>query len=187
MYQGVVSGPQPRVYQDGVAVPVARPAARVYQEGTGAAGEGRARQTACPPELPGPAGHAPPARALRRTQEGMSASPTARSLARLRAEGYCAQAVERFCVFSRRRVDLFGVIDLVAVRAGEPVLGVQATTGSNAAARITKALAVPQLRAWLAAGAAFEVWAWSKRGPGGGRKTWQLTRRPLTLADLPAG
>ena len=51
----------------------------------------------------------------------------------------------------------------VAIRAGEPVLAVQATTGPNGAARLAKAKAEPRLAIWVAAGQRFEVW----RGPSG--------------------
>ena len=59
------------------------------------------------------------------------------------------------------------------------ILGVQATTTSNAAARQTKALAEPRLVTWLRAGAQFEVWGWAKRGPAGKRKLRTLSRRRI--------
>jgi len=109
--------------------------------------------------------------------------PTARTLARLRLYGYEADVVERWLPAGRVRRDLFGVIDIVgAGPAG--LVGVQCTTASNMAARVSKALAEPRLRAWLLAGARFEVWGWSLRGQRGERKTWQVTVRPVTLADL---
>jgi hypothetical protein len=114
-------------------------------------------------------------------------SPTSRTLQLLKAEGFLAEVVERRlprCFITR---DLFGCIDVLAVRAGEPPLGVQATSGSNAAARLAKALAVPELRAWLAAGCRFEVWSWRKAGPAGKRKTWQVRRRAVGLGELAPG
>jgi hypothetical protein len=112
-------------------------------------------------------------------------SPTARTLALLRAEGFTAQAVERYCHHSRRRVDLFGIIDVVAVHGDRRgVLGVQTTSASTAAARLTKAKSEPALRAWWTAGNGFEVWSWGRRGPKGKRKVWACRRRPLTLEDL---
>jgi hypothetical protein len=109
------------------------------------------------------------------------ATPTSRTLALLRREGWSCQVVERWCAYSRRRIDLFGIIDVVGVKPGEPVLGIQCTSGSNAAARRTKALATPGLRDWLASGhCTFEVWSWSKRG---GR--WCCRRQALALTDLP--
>ena len=67
----------------------------------------------------------------------MASSPTARSLKVMRDRGYRAEVVERFNRFAKIRQDLFGVIDIVCVGNGETV-GVQATSGSNVASRITK-------------------------------------------------
>ena len=75
-------------------------------------------------------------------------SPTQRSLAHLRALGYRVAIVERWNPFARIKQDLFGVLDLLAVKDGE-ILGVQTTSGSNVAARIAKLAeseAVPDLR-----------------------------------------
>ena len=110
-------------------------------------------------------------------------SPTQRTLAYLRKDGWTCQVVERFCHFSQRRIDLFGVIDLVAVRPGE-TLGVQATSGANAAARVTKAKACDGLRAWLEAGNAFQVIGWRVLKRGEKRPTWRPQIVPVTLEDL---
>jgi hypothetical protein len=88
--------------------------------------------------------------------------------------------------FAKVRVDLFGIGDILAVRAGEPPLLVQATSGTNHSARVTKALAQPALPVWLLTGALFQVWSWAKRGPRGKAKVWQCRRQPLTMLDLDA-
>lgn len=90
-------------------------------------------------------------------------SPTQRTLQLLRREGYLAAVAEKWNPHSRTRSDLFGFADVLAVRAGAPVLAVQATSASNHSARVRKAQALPQLRTWLSAGCAFEVWSWAKR------------------------
>jgi hypothetical protein len=111
-------------------------------------------------------------------------TPTQRTLALLRAEGYTAEVVEKRlprCFITR---DLFGCIDVLAVRPGSPPLGVQCTTRTNQAARLTKAVALPELRTWLASGTVFEVWGWAKVGARGKAKRWQVNRRPVPLADL---
>ena len=64
-------------------------------------------------------------------------SPTSRSLQHLRSEGYLAAVVEKWNPYARIRQDLFGILDLVAVKDRE-TLGVQTTSGSNVAARIKK-------------------------------------------------
>lgn len=115
----------------------------------------------------------------------MSTSPVERSLQLLRHEGYIAEVVERRlprCFITR---DFLGCIDIIGCKSGSPILGIQATTGANAAARRTKALALPGLRVWLEAGGAFAVWAWSLRGARGQREVWTCRRQALTLADLP--
>jgi hypothetical protein len=58
-------------------------------------------------------------------------SPTARSLAHLKALGYQAKVVEKWNPFAKIRQDLFGA-DILALKPGEPVLVVQATTDSAA-------------------------------------------------------
>lgn len=112
-------------------------------------------------------------------------TPSARTLKQLRSEGYSANVVERRVPYSHTTIDLFGFIDIVAVREGAPILGVQVTSTSNTSARFKKAVAIPELRLWLSAGGAFEVHGWAKRGKAGKRKLWTLSRRVVTLEDLP--
>ncbi len=112
------------------------------------------------------------------------ATPTKRSLDRLKQLGFEAGVVERFNSVTKRRHDLLGVIDIVAVREGIGVLGVQATSGDNHASRRTKALAEPRLRTWLASGGRFEIFSWSKKGKAGKRKLWELRREEIFLHDL---
>lgn len=110
-------------------------------------------------------------------------SPTQRTLKLLREDNWLAQVVERWNPFAHVRQDLFGVIDVVAVRPGE-ILGVQCCAASSAAARLAKAVAEPKLRAWLEAGGSFVVHSWGKRGGRGERKLWTCSVRPVTLGDL---
>lgn len=64
-------------------------------------------------------------------------SPTSRSLAELRKRGYLAAVVEKFNIFAKIRQDLFGFIDILAIRRGE-IVGVQATSSSNVSSRVKK-------------------------------------------------
>ena len=105
-------------------------------------------------------------------------SPTSRSLQRLRKLGYQAQVVEKWNPFARIRQDLFGG-DVLALKAGEPVLVVQATTQSNHAARRAKLDAEGFTALWNGAGARLEIWSWEKQGSRGQRKTWTLRRETL--------
>ncbi len=66
--------------------------------------------------------------------------------------------------FSRRRIDLFGVIDIVAVsevHGHSRIVGIQCTSGTGSS-RMKKAESEPRLLDWLKAGGIFEVWGWRK-------------------------
>ena len=67
----------------------------------------------------------------------MAISPTQLSLKKLREEGYTVAVVEHWNAFARIRQDLFGFIDLLALK-GKEVLAVQTTTATNMNARIKK-------------------------------------------------
>lgn len=92
-------------------------------------------------------------------------SPTSRTLEEMRRRGYpLVQVVERWNAFARRRVDLFGIIDVVAV--GPDIVGVQTTSASNISARLTKIAdshALPVLRK---AGFRLLVHGWRKNAKG---------------------
>jgi hypothetical protein len=110
----------------------------------------------------------------------MPASPSARSLKWLRDHGYVAQRVERWCPYSHRRIDLYGVIDIVGGSASQNgVLGVQSTSGSHVSDRLAKAAESDELKVWLAAGNGFVVHGWAKQGPAGKRKLWTLREAKL--------
>jgi hypothetical protein len=110
-------------------------------------------------------------------------SPTQRALAECRKRGWTAQVVERWVPQARRRVDLFGCIDVVAI-TDEGILGIQVTSGSNHAARRTKALELDSIREWMRH-AAFAVWSYSRRvayrqnGSKAKRKAWVLREEVL--------
>lgn len=117
-------------------------------------------------------------------------SPTSRTLQELKQLGFTAGVVEQTVrgkgiVFKR---DYLNCIDIIAVREGIGILGIQATSnnGGNHAARKAKALATPALRNWLESGGRFEIWSWAKQGARGERKTWQKRREEIRLDDLPA-
>lgn len=66
-----------------------------------------------------------------------STSPTQRTLKFMRKNGYLSEVVERRLPRVFITKDLFGFIDVLAVK-GEDIVGVQTTSGANVAARITK-------------------------------------------------
>lgn len=100
-------------------------------------------------------------------------TPTARTLAECKKRGWIAQVVEQTIPHTFIKRDLFGVIDIIAITPGG-ILGIQATSGTNHAARIAKAEQEPRLAAWLSCGALFEVWSWSKRAKKVNGRQWQL-------------
>lgn len=106
-------------------------------------------------------------------------SPTQRTLQALRKLGFVAAVVERWNPHARVRQDLFGCIDIVAIRDGIGILGIQACAGASHAARRDKAAAEPKLRTWLECGGRFEIWSWAKQGARGKRKTWTLRREEI--------
>ena len=115
----------------------------------------------------------------------MATSPTSRSLQVLREEGWLAEKVEHYHHYERKTFDLFGIADIAAARADVPgLLLIQCTSQSNKSSRWQKLISAPASRILLSAGNRIEVWTWGKRGKKGQRKTWQLQRKPVTLADL---
>jgi hypothetical protein len=134
-----------------------------------------------------------------------STSPTARTLAECRKRGWPAGVVEKFVRFPPpgHHVDLFGVLDLVAIvtshlegtrwvdgkqvaipPVGVGTLGIQACAGGDHGRRRAKIVAEPRARQWVEAGNRLELWSWAKQGAKGKRKKWLL--RVEAYADMVA-
>ena len=93
-------------------------------------------------------------------------SPTQRTLKHLRDNGCeLVQVVERWNPFARVRQDLFGIIDIVAIRDGQTI-GVQATSLSNVNARIQKIAESDAAAALRKAGWTLLVHGWGKQSNG---------------------
>lgn len=88
-------------------------------------------------------------------------TPTSRSLAALRERGYLAQVVERWNPAVHIRNDLFGFIDILAIKDGE-TLAVQTTSASNISSRIRKIAESEHVAAVREAGWRIEVHGWKK-------------------------
>lgn len=86
-------------------------------------------------------------------------SPSALSIDRLTAAGYLVGRVEQTIPHTRITRDLFGFVDLLAIREDE-VLAVQVTSASNVAARVAKITGHENLRAVREAGIRIEVHGW---------------------------
>jgi hypothetical protein len=119
----------------------------------------------------------------------MKQSPTQRSLELLRAAGYRARVVEQNVRIPSKdgqpakmfKRDLWG-LDIIAVKAGHPTLGVQTTTAANMGARKIKMAGIEELRILLGPGPAWKVLihGWRKGGPRGARKVWICNVEEMT-------
>lgn len=108
---------------------------------------------------------------------------TSFALKELKKRGWNAQVVERWIPAVKRKVDLFGVIDIVAIKPGHAIIGIQ-VTGSTASSghvqnRRAKILAEPRAKDWVHAGGQLELWGYQKIN---GR--WRLTIE--TYAEMEA-
>lgn len=92
-------------------------------------------------------------------------SPTARSLAELRKRGYVAEVVEKWIAPVKRRKDLFGFIDIIALKDAE-VLGVQATSDGHVSDRAKKIAESEHVDAVRRAGIRIVVHGWRKNAAG---------------------
>ncbi len=113
----------------------------------------------------------------------MSTSPTSRSLQECKKRGWTAQVVERYNQYSRRKVDLFGVIDIVVITP-DGILGIQATSGDHHAERLAKISVESRASLWVGSGARLAVWSWSKTGARGKRKLWTLREQLVRHSDF---
>lgn len=103
-------------------------------------------------------------------------TPTARSLAWLRERGYLAEVVEHRIPHTNITKDLWGFIDILAIKPGEAPLGVQVTSGSNVAARITKIAEHPNTPTVREAGIRIHVHGWRNSK----RTGWTLREEDLS-------
>lgn len=104
----------------------------------------------------------------------MSTSPTQRSLKKLRDDGYTAAVVEHWNPFAKVRQDLFGIIDIVAIKENN-TLGVQTTTYSNISARINKILLSKIYPTLKKAGWKILCHGWKKNKSG----RWEVVEREV--------
>jgi len=88
-------------------------------------------------------------------------SPTQRTLKLLREEGYLAEVVERWIPGANIRKDLFGWVDILAIKGAE-TLAVQCTSYSGVSERLKKIRDSDTLDAVRAAGWSIQVHGWRK-------------------------
>ena len=105
---------------------------------------------------------------------------TQRSLANLRDRGYRPWVVEQWNPYAHVKKDLYGFLDIVALHKEKSgLLGIQTTTASNLAARITKAEGLEAFRWWIAAGNSVEFHGWHKVNG-----KWVATIREFAFLEL---
>lgn len=114
----------------------------------------------------------------------MKTSPTQRTLAALRKDGYACAITERWNPHARIRQDLYGFIDILAIKPEYGILGVQACAGASHATRRAKILAEPRAKLWLETGGRIAVCSWSKKGARGKRKLWEPRVEHVHLSDF---
>lgn len=119
----------------------------------------------------------------------MPSIPLQRSKGWLEKRGFHVWITEYFNQWAHIRVDLFNLIDFVAIRHdSKGVWGINSCDDDSGAvsAHIAKYLngydhpkkgrigPNPHLPVWLAAGNRFSIFGWGKRGPRGKMKVWTL-------------
>ena len=88
-------------------------------------------------------------------------SPTQNTLKHYRSLGYKARVTEHWNPFAKVRQDLFGFIDVVAVGNGN-IIGVQATSWSNHAARKSKIMSIEEPITWCQSRGLVHLISWKK-------------------------
>ena len=115
-------------------------------------------------------------------------SPTQRTLAKLRADGFpLVHVSEKWNPHVKIRQDAFGFVDVMAFRGNE-VLAVQSTTGDNAMARFHKMKLLPTLWAWLESPTRkVEIHGWRRLVKRVNGKSWQCRIIDVMMREDPNG
>lgn len=92
-------------------------------------------------------------------------NPNKLTLDALRIAGWVAAPVEQWVPHTAIRRDLFGFLDILAVK-GVVTLGIQATSRGNVADRMKKVMTHENFPAVAIAGWKVEVWGWDKQKMG---------------------
>ena len=116
----------------------------------------------------------------------MATQSLQRTKKELKARGISSGKVEApWNQFSKKRSDLFGILDLVALYLGEGICGIQCC-GADFAEHDRKILASPYSVEWLESYGILETWAWRKilKKKGGKLKIWDVKIKRYTLDDF---
>ncbi len=116
----------------------------------------------------------------------MAAKTIQRSIAELKKNGYTHAIVERWNQFAHIRQDLFGFIDIVAIKSKElGVLAIQACSddSGDVSSHVKKLMDNPNLKIWLQGRNSCEIYGWGHRGERGKRKVWTLRKVKFMLDE----
>ena len=102
----------------------------------------------------------------------------------LTKQGIKSGLVERYISFSGKKIDLFNIIDIIAIYP-DGICGIQAC-GTDRAEHDRKILASVEAKEWLVAGGILELWSWRKLKVkrGGKAVRWTPNIKCYTLEDL---
>lgn len=105
-------------------------------------------------------------------------SPTQRTRAYLKEQGFFSTITEKWNPHARKRQDMFGFIDLVYLTDCQ-IVAVQVTSGTNHASRKSKIIkeCKKQASQWILCEGKIELWSWSKRKVKRGGKAMRWTPR----------
>lgn len=93
----------------------------------------------------------------------MACQTTQRSLAWLRKEGFLPTVVEHYNPYARRKFDLYGFADIVALNPRfNGVLAIQTTTAAHLQERIKKAEKLDAFHLWIKCGNQCLFQGWRK-------------------------
>lgn len=71
--------------------------------------------------------------------------------------------------------DLFGCIDVLAMKPGDGLLGLQVTSKTNKSSRRNKIMDSEEMYCWLQSGGRLELWSWYQDPPQPGGR-WKVER-----------
>ena len=95
---------------------------------------------------------------------------------RLEEDGYLVENVEKYNTFSRRKNDLWGFIDFLAIKR-DTILAVQVTSKDNMSSRRKKIAEHENVGKVREAGIRIELWGFYKEK---GKREWQLKVEDLS-------
>lgn len=110
-------------------------------------------------------------------------SPTQRSIALLKEEGWTVAIVERWNVHARIRQDLFGFADLLCMKPNEAPMLVQVTS-TGVASRLAKIREEPLAAVALQSGFTIFVHGWRKLKVKRGGKAMKWAPRIIPVTNL---